>query len=42
MARRVARDPVEYKADGSPVTTADRDSQQIIVAGLNYLTPDIQ
>ena len=33
---------VEYKADDSPLTIADKKSHNIIVAGLKELTPDIQ
>jgi 3'(2'), 5'-bisphosphate nucleotidase len=32
---------VEKKADASPVTAADRDADQVILAGLAQLTPDI-
>ena len=32
---------VEYKADDSPLTLADRASNQVLVAGLKALTPDI-
>lgn len=32
---------VEYKADNSPLTEADKRSNEIIVAGLNKLCPDI-
>jgi 3'(2'), 5'-bisphosphate nucleotidase len=33
---------VEYKADNSPLTLADKKAHNIIVAGLKKLTPDIQ
>ena len=41
VGRERAIASVELKPDGTPVTTADRDSHALIVAGLADLTPDV-
>jgi 3'(2'), 5'-bisphosphate nucleotidase len=39
--RAAATENTKRKLDGSPVTAADHEAQQIIIAGLAALTPDI-
>ena len=39
--RQAATENTTRKPDGSPVTDADREAEQIILAGLKALTPDI-